>query len=146
LQGEPTRVVRPRIVIYAALLVILVTTWTVALCLREPLAVDVIRDRNALYRFSDEGDVENVYDVKIINKAEVGRRFRVSVSGGGHLSLASAPADYYVGPGEVFPAGLRVRRSPASPPGSESIQFTVAAVDDPTIHAGASARFIAPNR
>jgi cytochrome c oxidase accessory protein FixG len=146
MQGQPTRIWRPRIVIYGALLLVLMTTWTVALYLREPLAVDVIRDRNALYRMTDEGSVENVYDVKIINKAERGRHFSVSVGGQGELTMTPAAADFYVGPGEVFPAGLRVRRSVNSPGGSESILFTVTAVDDPTLSARASARFIAPNR
>src|SRR5262245_6908295 len=67
----PTRVMRPRMIIYGALLTAIISAFAIGLALRTPLGVDVIRDRNALYRLLDDGRVENVYDVKILNKTEV---------------------------------------------------------------------------
>ncbi len=51
---KQTHILRPRVVLYAALLTVLVCGWAVALWLREPVALDAIRDRNALYRLLDD--------------------------------------------------------------------------------------------
>jgi cytochrome c oxidase accessory protein FixG len=144
LDGEATHVARPRIFVYATLLALLTIGFGVALSMRTPLALDVIRDRNVLYRMLDDGRVENVYTVKILNKTEHARRFRISVSGPGRLVLDPSPAEFMVQSGEVFPAALRVRRDAYEPLGPENIGFDVVAIDDPATHAHAKARFIAP--
>jgi cytochrome c oxidase accessory protein FixG len=146
LEHAPTRIFRPRVLIYATLLTLLVLGWVTALVLRQPVALDVIRDRNALYRMLDDGRVENVYDVKIINKAEDSQRFRITVEGAGDLRLDPDPATFLVPGGDVFPAGIRVRRSAYEPVGSETIRFAVESVDDRQLHTSAAARFIAPAR
>ena len=40
---------------------------------RIPLEVDIIRDRNSLYRETNEGLIENVYTLKILNKSQIGK-------------------------------------------------------------------------
>lgn len=146
LEHKRTRILRPRVLIYAALLTALASAWVVALVFREPVALDVIRDRNALYRMLDDGRVEDVYNVKIINKTETARRFRVSVTGRGDLRVDPDPATYFVPGGEVFSAGIRVRRPAYEPEGSETIKLEVEAVDDSSLRASATARFIAPEK
>lgn len=144
LEHKATHVLRPRVIIYASLLVVLVGAWVTALAMREPVALDVIRDRNALYRMLDDGRVENVYDVKIMNKTESPHTFKVTVSGAGQLTIDPEPAQFVVRGGDVFPAGIRVRRSAYDPVGSETIQFRVEALDAPRLHSSTSARFLAP--
>jgi len=146
LNHRPTRILRPRVVMYACLLGLLITAFGIALALREPVALDVIRDRNALYRMLDDGRVENVYDLKIMNKTEHPHRFAVAVRGAGALTLDPDPAAFLVPSGEVFPAAIRVRRAAYDPAGSETIFFEVRALDAPQLHAGSKARFIAPAR
>jgi cytochrome c oxidase accessory protein FixG len=146
LEQQPTRILRPRVLIYACLLVVLIGAWMTGLLLRTPVALDVIRDRNALYRLLDDGRVENVYDVKIINKTESAHRYRISVKGAGDLRVDPEPAVFLVPGGEVFPAGIRVRRPTYEPAGAETIQFTVQAVDDVHLRVSTSARFLAPTR
>jgi len=48
LNHQPTRILRPRVLMYAGLLGALITAFGIALALREPVALDVIRDLNAL--------------------------------------------------------------------------------------------------
>jgi len=144
LDRRPTKVLRPRVLVYGTLLALLIGGFVTALILRKPVGLDVIRDRNALYRLLDDGRVENVYDVKILNKTEQPHRFRIAVRGAGRLSLDPEPAQFQVGSGEVFPAALRVRRSAYEPLGSEDIEFLVQAEDDPTLATRSKARFIAP--
>jgi polyferredoxin len=131
---------------YACLLGILITAFGIALALREPAALDVIRGRNALYRLLDDGRVENVYDLKIMNKTESSHRFAVTVRGAGALALDPDPAVFLVPSGEVFPAAIRVRRPAYEPRGSETIAFEVRALDEPWLRAGSNARFIAPSK
>jgi polyferredoxin len=48
---------------------------------RVPLEVDIIRDRNALYRETNDGLIENVYTLKILNKSQHTQHFDISVNG-----------------------------------------------------------------
>jgi cytochrome c oxidase accessory protein FixG len=146
LEHKTTHVVRPRVLVYATLLSILVGGFFVALGMRTPLGLDVIRDRNSLFRMLDDGQVENVYTLKILNKSELGHDFVVGVTGPGTLTLDPAGAVYHVAPGEVHPAILRVRRSAYEPVGPETIHFTVTARDNPRVTAGHDARLLAPSR
>ena len=63
----PTRIVRPRTVIYAVLLMALIVGFGVAVSHRQLVEVDVLRDRNALYRDIGDGLIENVYTVRLVN-------------------------------------------------------------------------------
>jgi polyferredoxin len=54
-------VVRPRVLIYTGLLVLIIIAFFVGLLLRSPLKVDVIRDRGAMVRDAGGGLIENVY-------------------------------------------------------------------------------------
>ena len=146
LERKPSRILRPRILVYGALLLALMTAFGTALVLRKQVDVDVIRDRNALYRLLDDGRVENVYNVKILNKTEAPHRFVVAVSGEGALALDPPAPRFEVAGGEVFPVALRVRRPAYEPLGSQTIRFSVAAEDAPSLQADSEARFIAPER
>jgi len=146
LEHKSTRVLRPRVILYGVVLVLLAGTWITALALREPVALDVIRDRNALYRLLDDGQVENVYDLKIMNKTESAHRFRIDVRGPGRLEIDPLPAIFQVRGGEVYPAAVRVRRPAYEPVGSESVVFSVEALEDSSLRTTATARFLAPSR
>lgn len=146
LERKPTRIVRPRTIIYAVILGGLLTAFGVGLAKRTPVDVDVIRDRNALYRLLEDGRVENVYSVKILNKTERAHRFVVSVRGAGELTVEPQPAQFEVASGEVFPATVRVRRPAYEPLGPQDVEFEVRATDDPKLEAETRARFLAPTK
>jgi cytochrome c oxidase accessory protein FixG len=141
-----THVVRPRILVYGTILAILAVGFGVALAMRTPLGLDVIRDRNSLFRILDDGRIENVYTLKILNKSELARDFEVTVSGPGSLMLDPARPAASVAPGEVYPLVVRVRRDAYQPLGSETIQFHIAARDDARVAASHAARLLAPSR
>ena len=146
LEHQPTRILRPRVILYGTVLGLLAGAWVTALALRKPVALDVIRDRNALYRLLEDGRVENVYDLKIMNKTEVAHRFRVAVRGPGRLEVDPLPAIFQVRAGEVYPAAVRVRRPAYEPVGSETVVFRVEALEDSSLQTSATARFLAPSR
>jgi cytochrome c oxidase accessory protein FixG len=74
-------IVRPRIIIYMAILVGITVAAAWSLATRIPLKVDVIRDRFLLAREADDGRIENVYNLKIMNTTEEPKRYAVSVAG-----------------------------------------------------------------
>jgi cytochrome c oxidase accessory protein FixG len=77
--GRPSRMMRPRIIIYGALLLTILTALALGLIARKPLLVDVLRDRNALYRTLGDGTIENSYTLKITNKSADARRFVITL-------------------------------------------------------------------
>ena len=77
IDGKPTRVLRPRIVVYGLLLALLAAAWAGASLHRSPFIAEVLRDRNALYRVLGDGSVENAYTLKIVNKTDQAVQFAV---------------------------------------------------------------------
>jgi cytochrome c oxidase accessory protein FixG len=82
------KILRPRVLIYTGLLVLLCISFAVSLGLRTPFKVDVIRDRGVLSRLVG-GNVENVYRLQITNATEAMQTYRISVTGLEGLAIAS---------------------------------------------------------
>ncbi|MDJ0511937.1 MAG: cytochrome c oxidase accessory protein CcoG [Methyloceanibacter sp.] len=79
--AEPLRLLRPRVLLYAGLIVLVGIIMIVALMMRPVLEVNVIHDRNPLYVKLSDGGVRNGYEVKILNKQYVPRAFKLGVTG-----------------------------------------------------------------
>ena len=75
------RILRPRVLIYSAILWLLIIGMTVSLYLKDDFNVTIDRDRSMLGRISSEGRVENVYNFKIQNAAEVSQSYSVKLTG-----------------------------------------------------------------
>jgi len=144
IDGRTTHVIRPRMVVYATLLGGLLVAGVVALSMRKPLGVDVIRDRNALYREVRGERIENVYNLKILNKDPNPRHFRIAVSGLDTLDSSVADADWAVEGGEVLQVPVRVSIAEGSLHQSHAIFFTVTDQADPSRQVTTRAKFFAP--
>ena len=107
-EGRPTRIVRPRTLVYAGGLAALLAVFAGSLALRVPAELDVIRDRNALYRETAEGLIRNVYTLKIVNMHDEPLRWRISASGIEGLRLEVERGDREVAPGEVASVPVRL--------------------------------------
>ena len=83
------RVLRPRVLIYTAILVALCVGMLASLVVRSPLKVDVVRDRAALSRIVAGGKLENIYRLQIMNATEAPQRYRIAARGMQGLELAS---------------------------------------------------------
>ncbi|MBP8309299.1 MAG: cytochrome c oxidase accessory protein CcoG, partial [Burkholderiaceae bacterium] len=75
------RALRPRVLIYGAVLLVTAAVFAVSIAGRSPFLFDVIKDRGALGRIVDDGAVENVYRLQIMNRTEATQQYQVSVSG-----------------------------------------------------------------
>ena len=124
------RVLRPRTIVYAALLAGIATSAGAALWLRNPLKVDVMRDRGALAREAAPGVVENVYRIQVMNTDEVPRELAIEVAGVPGLHVANDQATLALRGGEARTVPLRLQAAAdAATPGSHPIDIVVTARD-----------------
>jgi len=82
-KGEAARVrlLRPRIVLYSAVLLVVAGIMAFSFGTRSDLEINVINDRNPLYVTLSDGSIRNGYTLKILNMANQPRRFALSVDG-----------------------------------------------------------------
>lgn len=152
---EKTRfqtILRPRVLIYATILGCVFAAWVTALALRKDFQVDILRDRNSLYRVASDGRIENLYQIKMINKSERPQRYLVSVGGVDRLQaqwLVGQQTDIsqYVSAGDVGDLTLSLS-VPASQPlnrvQSVKVTFREAEGDSPQ-QVTEETRFWGPN-
>jgi cytochrome c oxidase accessory protein FixG len=122
------RVMRPRVLIYTGILIVICAAFIASLMLRDPFRVDVVRDRASLARIVDDGMVENVYRLQIMNNAEQPQRYRLAVSGLQGLTIAGT-AEAEVGPADARWLTVAVRLPPEiaqqAGSGAHTIHFEV---------------------
>jgi cytochrome c oxidase accessory protein FixG len=145
IEGSPTRVVRPRVLVYATILTVLCVGFLAALLLRTPLELDIIRDRNALYREARPGFIENVYTLRIINKDSVAHEYTVTASGLPTLTLETDPDVIEIGPHDIHTVAARALvEDGAAPSGGHTIELTLTAIDDPRLSTTEKGRMFTP--
>jgi cytochrome c oxidase accessory protein FixG len=86
-------VLRPRVLIYTAILAAIVVALLTSLLMRDSFRVDVVRDRGVMARLADGGMLENVYRLQIMNATETTQRYELSASGIDNLKVESDVAD-----------------------------------------------------
>jgi cytochrome c oxidase accessory protein FixG len=146
IDGGKTRIVRPRVIIYAAVLLALVIGFAIAVARRQVIEADVIRDRNTLFREMPDGTIENVYTVRLINKDTQTHALRLQVHGLDGATLDSEQREYSVGGGEIISVPVRIRVPRELVSGSVGIQIVVSSPAGNSRQVSAEARFIAPPR
>jgi polyferredoxin len=114
--GQPPRVIRPRILVYAALLALLAGGFVYGVANRSPIIVEVIRDRNSIYREIRGGLVENVYSLKIVNKTDADQALAVSAGGFPGIRLIVDSEDLSVPAGAVRRLPVRIQVPAADAP------------------------------
>jgi cytochrome c oxidase accessory protein FixG len=138
------RVLRPRVLIYSALLGLIVIAFGTALALRTPLKLDVIRDRGSMGREVGDGLIENVYRLQIMNTAETRHSFRIKVSGIDGIRLAN-DAEVALDGASTRAVAVRVQAERgALAKGSHEIAFELTAADQPALQVHEKAVFIVP--
>ena len=118
-------VLRPRVLVYSAILSTIVVAMSVSLAMRIPFKVDVVRDRGALARIVQGGQIENVYRLQIMNATESGQRFRISVEGLPGATVVS-DTDVYIDSTQSrwVPVRVQIPHNSATA-GSHTIHFEI---------------------
>ena len=144
LQGKTTRLLRPRIIVYGGILLVLITSFVVTITSRVPVSLDIIRDRNQLYR-ETHGYVENVYTLKLINMDTLAHEYAIKAEGIPGLKVMTDTDPVKVASGQVYnlPVSLRIAEEDLRTR-SNDILFTIAALDNPQIKVTVRTKFLGP--
>ena len=145
LAGGKTRWLRPRLVGYACALLLMVGAFGWALEARPLVSLDVTRDRT-LYRENSDGQIENIYRLKVINKTQQARRYAISLVDPGPFVLQGAQP-LQLAPGEILNVAVSVALTTApSADGTVPLRFAVADLDDPRVSVATRSTFVAPRQ
>lgn len=145
LEGKPARIIRPRILVYAVLLLVMIAALAWSVSTRIPLELDVIRDRNRLFRETNEGAIENVYTLKVINMDSVDHEYRLTAHGIEELQVILDKSNIQVAAGAVADVPVRLRAEEENLKArSTEIEFVLSAIDNPDIMIEEDARFLGP--
>ncbi len=122
-------VLRPRVLVYSAILGTIIMGMLISLTLRTPFRVDVVRDRGVMARIVESGAIENVYRLQVMNATESAQRYKVGVTGLPGLHVDSQDLiDVGSTQSRVVAVRLRLPRAGANP-GSHPITFEIEALD-----------------
>lgn len=75
------RLLRPRVLIYSAILMTLIIGMVVSIYYKPDFRLDVLRDRAVMARYTNDGKIENVYNLKLENETEDMRDYDLKVTG-----------------------------------------------------------------
>lgn len=143
LTGSKTKLVRPRLIGYAAALLIMLSLLTFTIATRSVVELNVIKDRIA-YRENIDGSIENVYTLRVINKDQHAHTFRLAAQGIEGLRL-EGQTEVEVAAGEIYstPVSLSAEYDNLQP-GANKIEFSVQSLDDESISRSSKSTFIGP--
>jgi cytochrome c oxidase accessory protein FixG len=144
LANETTHVLRPRMFVYATLLLVLIIGLVTSMATRTPIILDVIRDRNTLYRELPNDIIENSYTLKVINQSNRARSFLLDVGGVEGITLDGVAEVVEVEGGGVVSLPVRARAHRNNSYGIMNIEFSVTATDDASISMTEDSRFLGP--
>jgi len=130
---EAAHWLRPRLVGYASLIVVMLGLFGFALTQRVPLGLDVKRDRNRLYREFWDGSVENVYTLRISNRGSEPRDYRIGFESELPLEVHGDRV-VRVDPGKLQAVPIRLTLPGGSPVAANTaeVRFSVEATGDPS--------------
>ena len=136
------RIFRPRVLIYTGVLWTLILLLGFSLLMRMPMKVDVIRDRG-LPRITQQGEVENVYRLQIMNATEEIQGLHIQARGLDGMSIFTSD-ELQVGAAESrwLPVRIGVPYENLKP-GSYPVWFDISN-DDGSLHVTEKAVFLVP--
>ena len=102
-QSAIRHILRPRVLVYIAFITVLTAAFLISLLTRNPLRVDVMRDRGALAREVDGVRIENIYRIQIMNASENSMKVSIKATGLDNLKVLNSQGKE-VGAIDVAPA------------------------------------------
>jgi len=144
LSGEKTHILRPRLIGYAVALTAMIGLFGYAVSQRPLVKLDVLKDR-VLFRENERGYIENVYTLRVMNKAQKDLVFVIEASGLEGL-IYEGRKEVKAKAGEVLSLPVELSIAPERLPSSANeIQFHIQAREDASINDDADSRFIGPS-
>ena len=140
--GILRHVLRPRTLIYTMLMAVIGSVFVYSLATRVPLRVDVVRDRAALSKETDEGMIENVYRLQLINKDDHAHRYTLEAHGIPGLQVVARTQTIAAEPLQTIEIPVSLIADPVDLKGrSIAVHFTIQSIDDPRIKDDVATKF-----
>jgi polyferredoxin len=115
--------------VYGFILLGLIVAWGWGVTHRTELIAEVLRDRNALYREVGDGQVENSYTLKLVNKGQQDNRYRITLqTSTPGIVLGEGELTAQVDAEQVLSLPLRVA-APDSIRGRHEVVFHIESLD-----------------
>lgn len=138
-------IMRPRIMLYTGILLIISAIFAYSLSTRIPLRVDVLRDRGVMTREVGDGQTENVYLLHIMNMQDSARTFSVKPEGMTGIRMDGQDTFKVEPLGNLTqPINVRVSADEGKP-GANQINFVIVDTENPSIRLDEKSTFIQPN-
>jgi cytochrome c oxidase accessory protein FixG len=145
LEGKPSRVLRPRSIMYGVVLIAFIVGFLSVALNRVPLELNIIRDRVALFTEADNGDILNTYNLKIMNMAEETYTYRLSLASDDIAEFHSGGLEVKLATGEVAEVPFQIAAAPDQiHKRSNEVMFILEAEENPEIRTEQSGRFLGP--
>ena len=144
LEGKPTSLLSARVIVYTILLISILAGVIYSIQTRDSVALNVLRDRNALYRENFDGSISNSYTIKVLNMDLIDHSYKLSVTGITGIK-PSINGEIKVKAGTVLeiPLSLSVEPEHLEQP-STTITLSIQASGDNSINTESEGRFIGP--
>jgi len=143
LKHNEGHVIRPRIMVYGFLLLVIISGTLWGMTHRVPLRADLIRDRNALYRELPGDLIENVYTLKITNMDDSPHQYDMTVLNNDAVEIdLSRPL--VLKAEEVAGISIRLRIPKSAGQGVQALEIEFQAQDDPSINTQTTAKVLMP--
>lgn len=143
LEHKQPHVIRPRVLVYGALLTIIFCGTLWSMTHRTPLRADLLRDRNQLYRELPDGRIENVYTLKLVNMTDAPQRYRISTPGTGGMTWTINP-EPTLQPEQVGRYSFALQAPADLGSGSVELEVRFEAESDPSIVVTHDTRMLLP--
>jgi len=143
LQGGTTQWMRPRLLGYVTVLVVMIGALVIALQQRPMVSMDVIKDRG-LFRENALGQIENIYTLKVINKTQQPQTYRLRLVDAEGFEL-HGKTEFTLAASEMSDIPVSVAMlADSAPSSSQEISFELIDTDQPNVRSLARSRFVAP--
>lgn len=138
-------IMRPRIMLYTGILLVITAIFVYSLSTRIPLRVDVLRDRGVMSREVGDGLTENVYLLHIMNMQDTERTFTVTPEGLEGIRM-DGQNSFTVQPLQNMTQPINVRvPTGEGKPGANPINFIIVDTQNTAVRRDEKTTFIQPN-
>ena len=144
LNGQETKILRPRLIGYGAILLLMSAGLAYAIVSRTAFELDIIKDRGALYQLTPNDTVKNAYTLKMMNMSQAPQRYHLEIQGLAGL-ISDAPSQVRLNSNEMRSFAVNIEADPSRLKRSRNdIEFVIINVDSGEEIAREESRFIAP--
>lgn len=143
--GKATHVIRPRVLVYGAVVALAVGGILTTLLTRPMVTAEVIRNRTALYREMPDGRIANLYTLRAINKSTTAQVVNLEITGVEDSEILTGSNPVTLPPGAVETLSLSVIVSAEElHPGVNQIHIQLKDPDSGKVRSQVDTTFMAP--